>query len=191
MKTSTITLVFAVLVLSSCGILPIKDDRCLDNEIYTKDRGCIKSCKSPEFKNCGDVFITLWDPKFCAYFKDGSWKSYTFDCQACKNAEVLGVGKGNCEETAVVPDTPVVIVDPKPTTSKCPENEVFSPRGCIQSCAHPDFKTCKDRVFPAIYDPSLCAFKKDGSSQSFTYACEACGTYPDTEWIGVSAGVCD
>ncbi len=116
---NNITIILGLIVLSSCTILPIQDSKCLSDEIYTKERGCIKSCKSSDFKNCGDLFITLWDPKFCAYFKDGSWKSYTFDCQACKNYEVLGVAKGNCEETAVTPDPPVVIVEPKPTVPKC------------------------------------------------------------------------
>ncbi len=58
--------------------------------------GCWTSCSHPQFKKCGDVFITIYNPSFCAYTKDGRYISYTFACQACQNAEVIAVRDGAC-----------------------------------------------------------------------------------------------
>lgn len=71
------------------------------------------ACSHPDFKKCGDVFIALWDPKFCALNKDGTWKSFTFACQACTNkypdTEYLGVADGMCEEDLPPVDPPVKV----------------------------------------------------------------------------------
>lgn len=56
---------------------------CVKYQIYTADRGCITSCADPKFKKCADAFIAIYDPKFCALKKDGTWVSVTFECQAC------------------------------------------------------------------------------------------------------------
>lgn len=45
-------------------------------------------------------------------------------------------------------------------------------------------------MFIQIIDLQYCGFTKDGSSKSATFECQICGTYPDTEFIGVSKGKC-
>lgn len=84
-------------------------------------------------------------------------------------------------------------VDPKPPvpvlpiTPKCGSNEVYTTdRGCIRSCADPEFQKCKDLFFAAVVDWKFCGYRKDGTHASATYDCEICGTYPNTEFIGVS-----
>lgn len=58
--------------------------------------GCWTSCSDPRFGQCGDVFPLLYNPSFCAYTKDGRYVNYTFECQACKNTEVVAVRSGAC-----------------------------------------------------------------------------------------------
>lgn len=67
--------------------------------IFTKERGCVKSCTHPEFKSCPDSFVDIWNPEFCALGWDGEWQSFTHACQACgdKNKKYSGVAYRKCE----------------------------------------------------------------------------------------------
>ena len=59
---------------------------CQQGFIYTSEIGCIKSCSHNDFKDCQTNFIAIYDPKYCALSKNGNWKSFTFDCQACSKS---------------------------------------------------------------------------------------------------------
>lgn len=71
--------------------------KCPPGTIFTVRRGCIKSCLDNTFKDCADVYATIWDPKYCALSQDGQWRSFTFECQACQTADIIGVDKGACD----------------------------------------------------------------------------------------------
>lgn len=58
--------------------------------------GCWNSCTDPRFSQCGDFFPALYNPSFCAYTRDGQYISYTYECQACKNTNVIAVRSGAC-----------------------------------------------------------------------------------------------
>jgi hypothetical protein len=92
MRFETVFVALAMVFGAKSAIEP--SSPCGLNEIYTEEKGCIKSCKDPGFKKCGDVYPALWDPKFCALLPDGTWRSYTYECQACKNTGNIGVAQG-------------------------------------------------------------------------------------------------
>lgn len=58
--------------------------------------------------------------------KDGNWKSYTFDCQACggKVKKNVGVAVGKCEEVVVPP----VVID---ECSKCAKDQKCYNKKCV------------------------------------------------------------
>lgn len=58
--------------------------------------GCWNSCSDPKYNSCGDMFPALYNPSFCAYTKDGRYVNYTYECQACKNTDVIAVRNGAC-----------------------------------------------------------------------------------------------
>jgi len=67
---------------------------CPANHIW--NTGCVKLCTHPDFKDCGEVFPAIYNPRFCALSKSGKWNSETFACAACKRPDVIGVKDGKC-----------------------------------------------------------------------------------------------
>ncbi len=99
-----VLLLLSAILIVNCTIYPLEPapvdpTKCEKYFIYTKERGCIKSCQHPDFEKCkGMSFIDIWDPKFCAVSKDGQWKSFTFACQACQfnSIQFIAVANGEC-----------------------------------------------------------------------------------------------
>jgi len=58
----------------------------------------------------------------------------------------------------------------------CGAYQWLTPSGCWTSCSDPRFRSCGD-VFPALYNPSFCAYTRDGQYSSYTYDCQACQKY--------------
>lgn len=172
-----VTLLMSIIVASNCQVLPTTlaqagSTQCQRYYVYTKERGCIKSCSHPDFSNCPDVFAAIWDPKFCALSSQGVWQSFTFACQACLSTSVdfIGVADGKCEKNGDV------VVGPQ-----CSQHQIYTKeKGCITACSDPKWKQCGD-LFPDIYAPKYCALRKDGKWISFTFDCQACpNSYPNT-----------
>lgn len=173
-----VTLLVGIIVAASCVVLPsdlsqVGTTQCQKYYVYTREKGCVKSCSHPEFAQCPDVFATIWDPKFCALGKDGTWTSFTFACQACllRDSDYIAVADGKCEDTGVA----------LPPAPQCEEHEIYTKeRGCITACSDPSWKKCGN-IFPLLYKPSHCALGKDGKWTSVTFACQAWpNSYPNT-----------
>ena len=125
MRMQTALLITAMVYIANCAIQA--GPPCGRFEIYTEERGCIKSCKDPSFQKCLDVFPALWDPKFCALLKDGTWQSYTYQCQACKNTNAIGVDDGICDDN----QKPVKFCK---KDSECAEPEICLTGICFNRC---------------------------------------------------------
>lgn len=68
----------------------------------------------------------------------------------------------------------------------CLPGQILSITGCINSCDAPKYDNCPD-IFPALYNPSFCAWSNKGEWVNFTYECQACTT-PGI--LGVKDGAC-
>ena len=84
--------------------------------------------------------------------------------------------------------TSVVLVDN--TQSKillaCEANQYLTPAGCWNSCSDARFKNCGS-IFPKLYNPSFCAYTKDGQYFNYTFECQAC---QNTNVVAVINGAC-
>ena len=90
MKLQMLLLLVALIALSSSRSQPLIP---LPQRPYSQS---FTFCSDPKFNSCPDFFILIYDPKFCALNRDGTWQSYTFECQACQNPDVIGVEDGQC-----------------------------------------------------------------------------------------------
>lgn len=108
---------------------------------YNTPSGCWNSCTDPRFRTCGDFFPALYNPSFCAYTRDGQYISYTYECQACQNTNVVAVRSGACScdfircatnqicrDGQCVNLTPV---DPVPCTKLCPRGTICQNNQCV------------------------------------------------------------
>ena len=92
-----IALLVAVTASTLVNIAPISAPVCNTAAYeFATPSGCWTSCTRPQFDKCGDVFIKIYNPSFCAYSQDGQYISYTFACQACQNKKVIAVRDGAC-----------------------------------------------------------------------------------------------
>lgn len=191
----------AVCAIEPPSILYAKDPattppvtKCQPNFIFTKSRGCIKACSHPDYSKCADAFIDIYDPKYCALALDGTWKSFTFDCQACgKGASgYLGVSKGECGGETPEDVKNIDVPAPLPI-NKCALILCAPNTNCVDGACVPIVKPpaqCSPRVYckdprptevecPTLYyirqpDPEFSGVKSDGSRVQFPRDCEAC-----------------
>jgi hypothetical protein len=75
------------------------------------DDGCIVACTPEKNAECfGLIFPAIYDPSFCGLMPDGSWKNYTFECQAC-NAGAIAVEEGACTCEQIACDDGLTCID--------------------------------------------------------------------------------
>lgn len=130
MKQITLLILVVILVFQafslSCnfGYVP------LPNEL-----GCIKACNHPDYANCKPVFVTFYNPRYCGLKNDGTWKTFSYECQACVTSGFLGVKKGKCtcEELECSSNQKCVNGACLSIQNPC-HPRVSTPIGCIQSC---------------------------------------------------------
>ena len=111
-----LSLLFLLIGLSSCegygsNLTPTYpvNPYCPDQtQLY---EGCFRKCSHPDYDDCPDFYPLIYDPKFCGFYADGSYRSHTFACQACKGG-ALAVTDGRCS----------CHLEPCPPGEKCEQN---------------------------------------------------------------------
>jgi hypothetical protein len=142
-------------------------------------KGCWTSCAHFDFTHCPKFYTKEYDPKNCAYTKDGQYVNHNSACQACKASNSLAVTGGACTSAPIVTPAPIA-------PSGCKANEVLTPKGCWASCAHFDFSHCP-LGYTKDYNPQNCAYTKDGKYVNHNSACQACKA---SNSLAVTGGAC-
>lgn len=100
---------------------------------YQTPSGCWNSCSDPKFSSCPDFFPALYKPSFCAFTKEGKYVNHTYECQACKNTEIVAVRNEPCSCDFL----------------KCGLNEVCQDGQCVEQTPI-DFIQCRIACSPGF-----------------------------------------